>query len=119
MSLRKIDPNSVPVYSTDPRNIEPTAAAKHLDSTAHSPRSQVLKLRLETKGRGGKAVTVITGLSAPGDAAENLARMLKSLCGAGGTVKTEGKESEIEVQGDHRPKIAARLRQMGFIIKGA
>ena len=119
MSLRKPDPNSQAVYSTDSGSLETAEKSRAPDLAPASPKSQVLKLRLETKGRGGKAVTVIAGASGPNEAVEELARKLKSLCGAGGTVKTEGRDHQIEIQGDHRPKIATRLRELGFTVKGA
>jgi translation initiation factor 1 len=58
-------------------------------------------------------VTVIAGV--PGTVAERetLAASLKRLCGSGGTVK----DTAIEIQGDHREGLAARLRELGFIVK--
>jgi translation initiation factor 1 len=64
----------------------------------------------EVAGRGGKAVTVISGL--PGDAArlEEMAGRLKRLCGAGGAVR----EGLIEIQGDHRDRLVTELCKLGF-----
>lgn len=56
-------------------------------------------------------VTVIRGLSAKD--VEERAAELKRLCGAGGAVK----DGAIEIQGDHRERIAARLRGLGYIVK--
>ena len=67
-----------------------------------------------TRGaRHGKTVTIITGV--PGGQAERevLAATLKRLCGSGGTVK----DAVIEIQGDHREKVADRLRGLGFTVK--
>ena len=74
-----------------------------------------VRVARETKGRRGKAVTVVTG--APGDALElaDLAKQLKNLCGAGGTVKADA----IEIQGDHRDRIVAELQQRGWTVKKA
>ncbi len=75
----------------------------------------ILRVLRETKGRGGKAVTVVRG--APGDAAElaALGQALKAACGTGGTVK----DGLIEVQGDHVEKVMLLLQQRGFKVKRA
>lgn len=67
----------------------------------------------ELAGRGGKAVTVITGL--PFDAAQlgELAGRLKRLCGAGGAVRG----GVIEIQGDHRDRLVAELCKLGLAAK--
>jgi len=77
------------------------------------PQEQTASIRRETKGRGGKTVTVVYGLQLSAEDAKELARQLKQACGTGGTVK----EDAIEIQGDHREKIAARLRQLGYKTK--
>lgn len=64
----------------------------------------------ETKGRGGKGVTVITGLRLSVAELEAIAGELKRRCGSGGTVK----EGVIEIQGDHRDAIVVALRARGF-----
>jgi translation initiation factor 1 len=69
----------------------------------------------ETKGRGGKGVTVITGLRLSVAELEAIAGELKRRCGCGGTVK----EGVIEIQGDHRDTIVAALRARGFDAKRA
>lgn len=73
----------------------------------------IVRVQRETKGRGGKAVTVVRG--APGDAAAvvKLGQELKAACGSGGTVK----DGTIEVQGDHVDKVIALLQQRGHIVK--
>ena len=73
----------------------------------------VVRVLRETKGRGGKAVTVVRG--APGDAAAlaQLGQELKTACGCGGTVK----DGTIEVQGDHVDKVMALLQQRGLKVK--
>ena len=70
--------------------------------------------RVEKKGRGGKAVTVVDGL--PNNAAflKDLCQELKRLCGTGGTVD----EGAIELQGDLRERIREVLRAKEFIVKG-
>jgi translation initiation factor 1 len=86
------------VYSTDPAfSFEPEA-----DNTETlPPAQQKLKIRLDTKQRGGKAVTLITGFTGLTTDLEELGRQLKSFCGTGGSAK----DSEIIIQGDQRNKV--------------
>lgn len=79
------------------------------------PGDGIVRVQRETKGRGGKAVTVVRGV--PGDAAglARLAQELKAACGSGGTVK----DGMIEVQGDHVEKVMALLQQRGHKVKRA
>ncbi|HVC87548.1 MAG TPA: hypothetical protein VNC40_09000 [Gaiellaceae bacterium] len=62
-------------------------------------------------GRGGKAVSVVRGL--PPRELAAIAKDLKRHCGSGGTVK----DGAVELQGDHREKIAARLTEQGYQVK--
>ena len=75
----------------------------------------IVRVQRETKGRGGKAVTVVRGV--PGDAAAlvQLGQAPKAACGSGGTVK----DGTIEVQGDHVEKVMAWLQQKGHKVKRA
>ena len=77
------------------------------------PNQQVAAIQRETKGRGGKTVTVIRNLQLAPDDLKALATQLKQACGTGGTVK----EGVIEIQGDHREAVAARLRSLGYKTK--
>jgi translation initiation factor 1 len=76
------------------------------------PDDGVVRVFREKGGRGGKTVTVIRGLS--GDLAA-IASELKRLCGSGGAVK----DGAIEIQGDHREKVIARLHATGHRVKAA
>ncbi len=67
----------------------------------------------EVSGRGGKGVTVITGLPLAGDALEALAGQLKRSCGAGGAVRGD----KIEIQGEHRDRLVAELVKLGYEAK--
>jgi translation initiation factor 1 len=69
----------------------------------------------ETQGRGGKGVTVITGLGLAPVELEALARELKRRCGSGGRVV----DGRIEVQGEHRDALVAELARRGFGAKRA
>jgi translation initiation factor 1 len=75
------------------------------------PDDGVVRLSREKGGRGGKTVTVIRGL--PTTDLEAQAADLKKLCGAGGTLR----DGNIEIQGDHRERIAERLRSHGYQVK--
>lgn len=67
----------------------------------------------EVAGRGGKAVSVISGLPLAAADLEALASRLKRLCGAGGAVR----EGIIEIQGDHRDRLVAELCRLGYDAK--
>jgi translation initiation factor 1 len=75
------------------------------------PRDGVVRIFREKGKRGGKTVTVVRGLP-PGDL-EAVAADLKRLCGAGGSAKN----GAVEIQGDHREKVAARLTERGYQVK--
>jgi len=75
----------------------------------------IVRVMRDRKHRGGKTVTVITGVPASNEAIATLAQQLKKLCGSGGTVK----DGVIEVQGDHCDKIIARLTELGHKVKRA
>jgi translation initiation factor 1 len=67
----------------------------------------------EVAGRGGKGVSVISGLPLAAADLEALASRLKRLCGAGGAVR----QGVIEIQGEHRDRLVAELRQLGYDAK--
>ena len=69
----------------------------------------------ETKGRNGKAVTVIRGVTLDPAALVALGGKLKTACGAGGTVK----DGLIEVQGDHCDRVVELLASQGWTVKRA
>ena len=79
------------------------------------PADGIVRVLRETKGRGGKAVTVVRGASGDPATLVRLAQELKAACGGGGTVK----DGTIEVQGDHVDKIMALLQQRGHKVKRA
>jgi len=67
----------------------------------------------ETQGRGGKGVTVITGLPLAPSALDDLAKQFKKRCGSGGSVRN----GVIEIQGDHRDVLVAELVRLGWSAK--
>jgi translation initiation factor 1 len=74
-----------------------------------------IRVARQTAGRGGKGVTVITGLPLAGDALAELAGRLKRHCGAGGAVRGD----RIEIQGEHRDRLVAELARLGYEAKRA
>jgi len=74
-----------------------------------------VKVSRETKGRGGKCVTLISGLPLDEQGLSSLAKQLKQRCGCGGTVK----EGIVEIQGDHRDTLVEELTKRGFKVKRA
>lgn len=77
------------------------------------PQQQMVYLHRESKGRGGKTVSLVKNLVLSDADLKSLAKRLKQVCGSGGTVK----EGMIEIQGEHREKIAAALEKMGYKVK--
>ena len=104
------------VYSTDGGRARPAAAPPRSSPTPPAPNlpdDGVVRLFRDRSQRGGKVVTVIRGLRERGLALERMAGELKRLCGAGGTIKDGG----IEIQGDHRERVAEWLRARDYSVK--
>lgn len=106
MPKNKIGTMSI-VYSTDPA-FKLEAEEQHAFTLA--PAQQKLRVKLETKQRAGKAVTLVEGFEGSAADAEALGKKLKSFCGTGGSVK----EGEILVQGDNREKVLGWLIKNGY-----
>ncbi len=95
------------VFSTDPS----FSFANEQRSIETLPEAQQkLKIKLDTKQRAGKAVTLVQGFIGKDEDLEQLGRKLKNFCGTGGSVK----EGEIIVQGDHREKVLQWLHKNGY-----
>jgi translation initiation factor 1 len=77
------------------------------------PHQQTVYLHRDSKGRGGSSVTLLKNLTLSEEDMKHLAKSLKQICGSGGTVK----DNIIEIQGEHREKIAEELRKMGYKVK--
>jgi translation initiation factor 1 len=102
----KADKNGF-VFSTNPNfNFE----AETAEQETLVPAQQKLRIQLETKHRGGKAATIITGFIGTNDALETLGKQLKTSCGTGGSVK----DGEIIIQGDNREKVLQWLLKNGY-----
>ena len=70
----------------------------------------VVRVYLERKGRGGKTVSIVKGLTMSGDELKELCKKLKSKCGVGGAVEN----GEIIIQGDQRQRLINELRILGY-----
>jgi|SRR5689334_14936984 translation initiation factor 1 len=75
----------------------------------------IVRVMRDRKQRGGKTVTVITGVVGSESELAALAQQLKKLCGSGGTVK----DGNIEIQGDHCDKVLTKLTSLGYKVKRA
>jgi translation initiation factor 1 len=108
-----------PVYSTNPDvatrcqrcGSNPCRCSSRVKSLP--PAQQVAHIRREKKGRRGKTVTVVSNLQLTSEDMKSLGKHLKQACGSGGTVK----DGNIEIQGDHRDKVAAELGALGYKTK--
>jgi len=118
MDSRKTPAKGGLVYSTEfgrmcPACRRPIAECR-CNKAQPVPKSDgIVRVRLETKGRKGKGVTVITGVPLDATALEILGKQLKQRCGSGGTVK----DGVIEIQGDHRERVIEDLAKQGWTVK--
>tara|TARA_R110002049_G_scaffold9894_6_gene49381 strand:- start:225 stop:590 length:366 start_codon:yes stop_codon:yes gene_type:complete len=117
MSKRK-NTDSRLVYSTDggrlcPQCQRPVTGCVCGDARPAANGDGIVRLHRETKGRGGKAVTLVKGVPLAGDALKTLAKQLKKKCGVGGSLK----DDVIEIQGDQRETLKAELEKLGYQVK--
>jgi translation initiation factor 1 len=110
--------NSGIIYSTEHGRICPDCdrpiskcVCRKKDSAPK--RDGIVRVSCETKGRKGKGVTLITGVSLHPDGLRALAKEFKQVCGSGGTVKA----GVIEIQGDHRKNIMDLMAEKGYRVK--
>ena len=123
--------NSSLVYSTDGGKVPfcPTCGARMAACTCRKqsntrkptattnppPNDGIVRLMRDRKGRGGKVVTLIAGVRGAPAQLDELATTLKRQCGTGGAVK----DGQIEIQGDHRDRLAVILADLGYKVKVA
>jgi translation initiation factor 1 len=109
--------SSTLVYSSETGLVKQDKATTRNTSkpqvTQAAPTDGTVRLRRETKGRGGGTVIVISGIPLPGPALKELAGALKKRCGCGGTIK----DDSIEIQGDHRDILLLELQTRGYRVK--
>lgn len=109
------------VYTTNQGRICPNCGQPVNRCRCKQKRSQppagdgIVRVRVESKGRGGKKVTTISGVLLSEAALKQLASDLKRRMGAGGAVK----DGVIEVQGNHADELVAELNARGFTVKRA
>ena len=78
-------------------------------------RDGIARVSRDVAGRKGKGVSVVSGLPLAAPELEALAAVLKKRCGCGGTVR----EGRIEIQGEHRERLATELEKLGYKVKRA
>ncbi len=108
------------VYSTEHGRLCPNCGLQTTKCTCAQDRpvkagDGIVRVSRETKGRRGKAVTLVTGVPLGGSDLQDLARQLKQRCGTGGTLK----DGVIEIQGDHRDTLVESLAALGYTVKRA
>jgi len=96
------------IYSTDP-NFQFEDESENQKTLPAS--QQILKIRLDTRHRAGKAVTLIGGFVGSDEDLEELGKKLKSFCGTGGSAK----DGEIIIQGDQREKVMQWLSKNSYV----
>ncbi len=109
MSKKKKKDRFGVVYSTDP-DFEYQYAGDADEQEALPAAQQKLRVLLDRKQRKGKEVTLVSGFVGPEEDLKELGKLLKTKCGVGGSVKG----GEIILQGDHRDKVVALLRERGY-----
>lgn len=120
-SLKNSSATGTLVYSTEVGRICPACGQALAQCTCKAASRAapagdgVVKVSRQSKGRGGKTVTLIKGLALDAAALAALAKQLRSACGAGGTVK----DGVVEVQGDHCETVLAALKKSGYSAKQA
>lgn len=110
MAKKKIPDNHGYVFSTDPDFNFHTGGSSPLETL--SPGKQRLRIILDTRHRGGKIVTAVTGFVGRDEDLELLGKNLKQYCGTGGAVK----DGQILIQGDQTNKVRAYLIKEGYKI---
>lgn len=105
------------VYSTEFGRACPQCRHPVEQCQCHVPQQPagdgIVRVSRESKGRGGKVVTLVSGVPLVGAELKTLAKELKQKCGVGGALK----DDVIEIQGDQRVLLAAELTKRGFIVK--
>ncbi|MBF0629215.1 MAG: translation initiation factor Sui1 [Magnetococcales bacterium] len=106
------------VYSTEqdrmcPDCRQPVAGCACSRNALVAVSDGVVRVSRETKGRKGKGVTLVRGVALDAGSLAQLGKSLRTVCGAGGTVK----EGVIELQGDHVERVIEQLNSQGWVVK--
>ncbi len=99
------------VYSTDPGFTPESHEPEETDTL--SPAQQQLRVKLDTKQRAGKVVTLVDGFIGKAEDLEKLGKELKTKCGTGGSAK----DGQILIQGDYKEKVLKWLQDWGYKAK--
>ena len=99
------------VYSTNP-NYQYEYNQKEEPETL-APEKQNLRVTIDSKQRKGKTVTLVQGFVGTEEDLKELAKLLKTKCGVGGSVK----DGEIIIQGEVKEKVLTILRDNKYRAK--
>ena len=108
MAKKNVPDSNGFVFSTDPNFNFQTGGSG--SSETLPPAKQRLRIVLDTRHRGGKTVTAITGFIGKEEDLESLGKKIKQYCGTGGSVK----DRQILIQGDQTIKVKAYLVKEGY-----
>lgn len=116
--MRSKEPSERVVYSTEqgricPECCNPISACRCRQKGSPLVFAGIAKVSKETKGRNGKCVTLVSGLTLDPSSLIQLGKTLKMVCGSGGTIK----EGVIEIQGDHVEQVTEQLQKQALIHK--
>jgi translation initiation factor 1 len=99
------------VYSTDPGFTPESNEPEEINTLP--PAQQQLRVKLDTKQRAGKVVTLVDGFIGKPEDLEKLGKELKTKCGTGGSAK----DGQILIQGDYKEKVVKWLQDWGYKAK--
>lgn len=99
------------IYSTNPDFQYETNAESETETLP--PQKQNLRVQLDRKQRKGKSATLVTGFIGTDEDLKQLAKALKTKCGAGGSAK----DGEILIQGDFCDKVIEILKNDNYKVK--
>ena len=115
--MSKRNSNGGLVYSTELWRLCPSCSQAigqcRCDNEESPSGDGIVRISLDTKGRKGKGVTLLTGVLLGSAELKKLAKELKQKCGVGGAVK----EGIIEIQGDHRDLLLTLMKSKGYQVK--
>lgn len=96
------------VFSTNANYEYDTDSTEEVETLPKN--QQHLRVRMEKNGRGGKTVTIVKGFVGTEEDMKSMAKMLKTRCGVGGSMK----DGEVIIQGDLKDKIVGLLKSDGY-----